>query len=258
MAPGSPLCEQQRMPAFFKVMVGDFQKRVKIPTEFIRRIRRKLPSKTIFSGKSKDDFFFQNGWSKFVEDYSLEIGDFVVFQSDDKLNFDVTVLGHNQCEKKVTNTKKIPPKAKNTKQRTAKPSSPLCNCKYIPENGRLVFDAESCPYKLTNPHFVFLLIPFFLGRIRIPKTFGRESGLWPGFGNRASMTDPRGRSWPVSLGLLCKTTGRGGFATGWSKVVEENGLAGGDVCVFEVTRAGGPRKPSLVSLHIPRQGGLMK
>ncbi|KAG9440780.1 hypothetical protein H6P81_020945 [Aristolochia fimbriata] len=144
-----------RLPSFFKVMVGDFNKRVKIPTEFIKHMNgRKLPSKSILRRsdhkswevevkKSLGHFFFRTGWSEFVKDNALQVGDFVVFRCDDKLNFDVIILGQDACEKEFTECEELKPEVK--KEEEAEPSIPSpCLCSYIPvtrnENSQVIRD----------------------------------------------------------------------------------------------------------------------
>lgn len=46
--------------------------------------------------------FFVNGWQKFVEDNSLEFGDFLIFQHNGDGRFNVKILGKSGCEKSET------------------------------------------------------------------------------------------------------------------------------------------------------------
>ncbi|KAK7831669.1 putative b3 domain-containing protein [Quercus suber] len=50
--------------------------------------------------------FFGDGWPDFVKDNYLEIGDFLVFEYDDKSTFNVKIYGRNGCEKDVRVAKK--------------------------------------------------------------------------------------------------------------------------------------------------------
>ncbi|KAJ8530126.1 hypothetical protein K7X08_036961 [Anisodus acutangulus] len=45
-------------------------------------------------------FYFEYGWEKFIEDNTLEIGDFLVFDYDGNVVFDFKLFGKNGCEKK--------------------------------------------------------------------------------------------------------------------------------------------------------------
>ena len=43
--------------------------------------------------------YFGEGWAKFVEDNSIEDGDFLFFQYNDNKAFDVKIIGKNECDK---------------------------------------------------------------------------------------------------------------------------------------------------------------
>ncbi|PHU10527.1 hypothetical protein BC332_22387 [Capsicum chinense] len=50
--------------------------------------------------KTGRDFYFEYKWEKFIEDNSLELGDFLVFDFDGNKTFYTKLLGKNGCEKK--------------------------------------------------------------------------------------------------------------------------------------------------------------
>lgn len=45
------------------------------------------------------NLYFQYGWEKFIEDNSVEVGDFLVFDYDGNKMFDFKLLGRTKCEK---------------------------------------------------------------------------------------------------------------------------------------------------------------
>ncbi|XP_014754866.1 B3 domain-containing protein Os03g0120900 isoform X3 [Brachypodium distachyon] len=107
---------------FFKVLVGDFARRLEIPRDFLCHIpdvggRRSDTSvassaqvmlkhskwKTWPVELEKVDrrVFMTTGWSRFVEDNSLREYEFLLFRYDMDLHFMVSVFGRNACEKAI-------------------------------------------------------------------------------------------------------------------------------------------------------------
>ncbi|KAK6805527.1 hypothetical protein RDI58_003312 [Solanum bulbocastanum] len=86
-------------------------KRLKIPTCFTYYKNEKLPKKIylrdrfgnmwpIGVNKIGGNFYFQYGWEKFIEDNTIEVGDFLIFDYDGNRIFDFKLLGRTKCEKK--------------------------------------------------------------------------------------------------------------------------------------------------------------
>ncbi|KAL3350359.1 hypothetical protein AABB24_023042 [Solanum stoloniferum] len=86
-------------------------KRLKIPTCFTYYKNEKLPKKiylrdrfgnmwSIGVNKIGGNFYFQYGWEKFIEDNTVEVGDFLIFDYDGNRIFDFKLLGRTKCEKK--------------------------------------------------------------------------------------------------------------------------------------------------------------
>lgn len=96
---------------FFKVFLPDHSsQQLKLPSAFVKRLNGNLPPRSILvcSGKrtwsvdvekAGNALSFQNGWSDFVEDCSLEPGDFVVFSYNGAAKFNVKIYGKSGCEK---------------------------------------------------------------------------------------------------------------------------------------------------------------
>ncbi|PHT64394.1 hypothetical protein T459_31745 [Capsicum annuum] len=97
---------------FFKVFNPETSaKRLKILTSFTNSKNGKLPRKVFLRDrfdnmwpmgvtKTGRDFYFEYKWEKFIEDNSLELGDFLVFDFDGNRTFYTKLLGKNGCEKK--------------------------------------------------------------------------------------------------------------------------------------------------------------
>ncbi|XP_077233559.1 putative B3 domain-containing protein Os03g0621600 isoform X2 [Tasmannia lanceolata] len=99
-----------RRASFFKVMIGDFTQKLRIPPAFVRHFNGKLLNKSILKNPTGkfwhvkverigNDLFFQEGWQNFVKDNSLQTGDFLVLEYDGNSEFDVLIFGKSGCEK---------------------------------------------------------------------------------------------------------------------------------------------------------------
>ncbi|XP_077233164.1 B3 domain-containing protein Os01g0723500-like isoform X2 [Tasmannia lanceolata] len=99
-----------RRASFFKVLIGDFTTKLRIPPAFVRRFNGKLLNKSILKNPTGkfwhvkverigNDLFFQEGWQNFVKDNSLQTGDFLVLEYDGNSEFDVLIFGKSGCEK---------------------------------------------------------------------------------------------------------------------------------------------------------------
>ncbi|XP_039011601.1 putative B3 domain-containing protein Os03g0621600 [Hibiscus syriacus] len=102
------------MPGFFKVLVGDFSKRLRIPPAFAKFFdRTPLPHKIKLQDSEENcwqvnlvrinnKLLFKNGWEAFVKDNLLEVGDFVFFSYVRISLFTITVFQNDGCVKDVT------------------------------------------------------------------------------------------------------------------------------------------------------------
>lgn len=101
------------LPRFFQPFLPQHcSQNLRIPDAFVDRITGKVPSRVIIKNhvgklwpvevvQTEDGFYFQGGWSKFVFDNSLQIGEFLVFKYNGHHVFEVLVLGINGCVKEV-------------------------------------------------------------------------------------------------------------------------------------------------------------
>ncbi|XP_020098318.1 B3 domain-containing protein Os01g0723500-like [Ananas comosus] len=111
---------ETRKPHFFKVLLGDFAQRLKIPPNFLKHIsteasrttnNSKEASKTailegpsgskwhVELGKTAKGTFLTNGWPKFVKDHSMKEYEFLVFRYDGSMHFTVIVFDKTACER---------------------------------------------------------------------------------------------------------------------------------------------------------------
>ncbi|KAJ4967335.1 hypothetical protein NE237_019184 [Protea cynaroides] len=114
---GKKLTHQSRKPSFFKVLLGGFEKRLRIPPEFIKHVHEELPGKfylrspngtwwRVKGKKIRDGWFFRKGWDHFVTYHSLKVGEFLVFYYKGNSKFSVTIYDRSGCEKEIPLAKK--------------------------------------------------------------------------------------------------------------------------------------------------------
>uniref|UniRef100_A0A0E0JNF8 TF-B3 domain-containing protein n=1 Tax=Oryza punctata TaxID=4537 RepID=A0A0E0JNF8_ORYPU len=116
----SPWASGERRPHFFKVLVGDFKQRLKIPPNFCKHIpweeSRKAKSLKeasmaatlegpsgrtwlVVIRRTAEGTFFTSGWPKFVQDQALRDLEFVVFRYDGNTRFTAMVFDRTACER---------------------------------------------------------------------------------------------------------------------------------------------------------------
>ncbi|KAK2978379.1 hypothetical protein RJ640_016481 [Escallonia rubra] len=107
----SEMNSQEKILVFFKFFLPEHSsQRMEIPLAFTLHMRGVLPDKAMLRDRYKNlwpvevakignNFFFQDGWRKFLEDNCVEEGDFLVFQYDGGCFFDFKLLGATACEK---------------------------------------------------------------------------------------------------------------------------------------------------------------
>ncbi|XP_037414005.1 B3 domain-containing protein Os03g0120900-like isoform X3 [Triticum dicoccoides] len=111
--------DEEGRPRFFKVLVGDFARRLEIPRDFlgyipevglrgsnispVQAMLKRPEGKTWVVELEKVDrcVFLTTGWPKFVVDNSLREYEFLLFRHDKKMDFMVSIFGRNACEKAV-------------------------------------------------------------------------------------------------------------------------------------------------------------
>ncbi|XP_059639691.1 putative B3 domain-containing protein Os03g0621600 [Cornus florida] len=111
--PRKKLSLSDKCPQFFKVFLPErSSQRLQIPPAFVEHFNGVLPSKSIIRSHARRSWrvevrevdknvYFGKGWHEFVEDNSLEFGDFLVFCYGGDSIFFVKVYGINGCQKEV-------------------------------------------------------------------------------------------------------------------------------------------------------------
>ncbi|KAI3968337.1 hypothetical protein MKW92_052326 [Papaver armeniacum] len=97
-------------PSFFKVMSGDFAKKLKIPVNFIEKFNGVIPYDSILRSplgcwnvkvreEENGSLTFRKGWPDFVESHYLRHEDFVTVKYIGNSQFSVKLYDKNGCEK---------------------------------------------------------------------------------------------------------------------------------------------------------------
>ncbi|KAJ4951224.1 hypothetical protein NE237_028056 [Protea cynaroides] len=103
----------EKRPHFFKVFLPGFSSEyLKIPIAFFKHLKDRASHVVSLMGPSGktwqvrlvwniDGWFFQDGWSVFVSDHSIEVGDVIVFRYDGESQFSLRIFDRSACEKKA-------------------------------------------------------------------------------------------------------------------------------------------------------------
>ncbi|MCL7047527.1 hypothetical protein MKW94_029150 [Papaver nudicaule] len=97
-------------PSFYKVMMGDFERKLKIPVNFIGNFDGMIPYDSVLRSpigcwnvkvREEEDgsLSFRKGWPEFVEAHYLGHEDFVTMKYLGNSQFAVKLYGKNGCEK---------------------------------------------------------------------------------------------------------------------------------------------------------------
>ncbi|XP_078151451.1 uncharacterized protein LOC144546777 [Carex rostrata] len=108
-------------PHFFRVLVGDFTQRMKIPPNFVKNLQEDMTTKASSSSdaptmtasiegptgrtwyaeieKTTTGVFFTRGWSKFVQNHSLKEHELLIFRYNGCMSFTVLIFDKTACEK---------------------------------------------------------------------------------------------------------------------------------------------------------------
>ncbi|KAI8027957.1 putative B3 domain-containing protein [Camellia lanceoleosa] len=99
---------------FFKVYLPPPKgpERLPIPSAFVKHVKGAIPDKAFLRNchgklwpvvvtKVGNQLCFKDGWVKFVEDNSVEVGNFLVFDFDGNYVFDFKLFGSTECEIKM-------------------------------------------------------------------------------------------------------------------------------------------------------------
>ncbi|XP_077219133.1 B3 domain-containing protein Os01g0723500-like isoform X2 [Tasmannia lanceolata] len=131
----------ERKPHFFKVLLGDFSHRLRIPPAFMKHISKEASSKrtAILEGptskvwhvelrKRTNGTYLQDGWKEFAKAHSLMVSEFLVFRYDGNMRFSVQIFDKTACEREdifTSDSFQEPTFFHGTKKQGRSPKKPL-------------------------------------------------------------------------------------------------------------------------------------
>ncbi|XP_059639690.1 putative B3 domain-containing protein Os03g0621600 [Cornus florida] len=254
--PAKKFSFSDKSPQFFKVYIPEqSSQRLRIPPAFLKHFDGVLPSKSIIRShasrswrvevrKVDNNLYFEKGWHEFVEDNSLEFGDFLVFCYGGDSIFFVKVFGKNGCHKELQkinrtshrrgfmavqeNDKSLKPPGKSL---SSYPSFQVVMQKAYVDKSFLIPSIRNqntymqhLPIVIwcTNKHASKLITHIPLSFVMSYIKKGRQDAIL-----RVSA-----KSWDVKLIRLMNGVYR--IGRGWRAFCKDNTLQVGDVCVFEL------------------------
>ncbi|XP_017974378.1 PREDICTED: B3 domain-containing transcription factor VRN1 isoform X5 [Theobroma cacao] len=274
---------KSKKPHFFKVLLRDAIEhgKLKIPAQFVKKYGSEIPSPIFLmvpSGavwqveltKSNAEIWMQGGWRQFVEHFSLQLQDFVVFRYEGNGLFNIIIFdkGASEIQYPINSSQAgnlnftgesqglaseedgdtsveilddMPP----SKKRREK--SPLqCNegddnsveiCRkmriYSNTNRTESKEVEDSYQSLVfmQVHFPALTTNLQLKNLKNPKLLPFGFAKRYMPGTRMVILQVAGRSWHVKLKSY---PSRSFLTSGWSLFAKENALQANDICVFEL------------------------
>ncbi|XP_059638499.1 putative B3 domain-containing protein At5g66980 [Cornus florida] len=231
---------------------------MQIPPAFLKHFDGVLPSKSIIRSHASrswpvemrevdNNLYFEKGWHEFVEDSSLEFGDFLVFCYGGDSIFFVQAYGKNGCHKEVCiptrkksiafvqkNQKKEPMKEEqlmvedNGKQQKTSRTSRGRGLLTVQENDK----ALKPPGKFVSsyPSFEVVIMSAYLENryMHVPTRFVKS---YMKQGRRDVILRVSAKSWDVKFISYMNSHK---FSKGWGEFCKDNTLQVGDSCVFEL------------------------
>ncbi|XP_048431331.1 B3 domain-containing transcription factor VRN1-like [Pyrus x bretschneideri] len=281
MDPRQRLSFSPTTPHFFKIIPVETSRyrKLRIPKKFVNNygenlsnpVHFKLPSGAeweIEVTRRGGEVWFDKGWPKFSEFYSLGYGDCLIFRYEWNSKFHVCIFDRSATEieyplplpgmeetdedddESVEILEDFPPCPK-TRQKSPLSSPPPRKRKRIStsigstskkletkstlwmkpltENEKAIALQRAIDFKSENAHFKVAMQPSYIfSQLVLPSEFAKKYLTQHPTGS-AILRVPDGRTWNVKFKYDNK---RARFLLGWPAFVEDNNLKIGDVCVF--------------------------
>uniref|UniRef100_M8CP43 B3 domain-containing protein n=1 Tax=Aegilops tauschii TaxID=37682 RepID=M8CP43_AEGTA len=266
----SPLASAERRPHFFKVLIGDFKKRLKIPPKFCKHIPWEASRKAkglkeasmaatlegpsgrtwqVVIRRTAEGTFFTAGWAKFVQDQALRELEFLVFRHDGGTSFAAMVFDKSACEREdLLLAGDAPrPRRKRGRPRTASRAvDDSAGMELVPYQLPQVACSDRMPeLDKSNDAMAMCSVqhnacnglagsagpPSPMKAERFPTGFSRQH--LPREKTEMVLRDPDGKAWAA---LYIPST-RDRLSRGWCAFARGNCLEEGDCCVFELAGA---------------------
>ncbi|KAL7606043.1 hypothetical protein Lser_V15G20494 [Lactuca serriola] len=232
------ILNSEQCPQFFKFyMPAHCSTQLRIPPAFLKYFGDSLPFKfnlitcsrnswKVDMNKIDDDVYFKSGWEKFVQDNSLEFGDFLIFYYNGGSDFFVSISGKNNCLKENNNNTESENQSTPIQETETETNTTTGNEQI--EDSNFSFDIKIQPCYLRNQY------------MNLPRVF--YEGVKEEYRSMAKLQH-LGRTWDVKVVDCCD---RIRFTDGWRVFAMENCLGVGDVCCFKLVDV----KPEFYSLDV--------
>ncbi|TQE04932.1 hypothetical protein C1H46_009403 [Malus baccata] len=246
----------RKKQSFFKVLLGDFSKHLRIPHAFLKNLSGLSLGKCALKGPSGKRwiveleerenglFFYAAGWQDFVKDHLLQVGDFLVFYYYGESKFKVKIYDKSACEKDV-------------EEADRKNSNPVSLENYKGNQARVkeeIVESEAENYDTDSENKATIANRRSGNAMSgkrpttgyvIPKKLAISEGL-VSMGT-VMLRNESGRSWCAKVILRPKSSfHRMELTTGWAEFCKANQISVGDTVIFEFV------KQSLIQIHVFR------
>ncbi|KAL6993682.1 hypothetical protein U1Q18_011794 [Sarracenia purpurea var. burkii] len=232
-------------PSFFKVLIGDFATKLRIPPAFLASFEGEFPATATIktnNGESwpvkieqieKNHFFAHRGWQNVVKDCQLDVGDFLVFRLIPDWVFEITIYAPSGCEKEQkpaikTESSVAPTISEQNKENPSTATTTRSLSKDTP--ARAYSNNRSSREVDEHPCFLVVFKEYNRYYMTVPKAFAIETGILSKKGGVVLRND-EGKVWGVDM--CVRSNGRIDMGAGWTVFRAENKISNGDTCLFE-------------------------
>ncbi|XP_026398704.1 putative B3 domain-containing protein At5g66980 [Papaver somniferum] len=249
----------QKNHHFFQVFTPDKSSHhLKLPAAFINKLDEDLPKKgtlrdstdklwSVKVVKSGNDYFFQNGWEDFVNHYTLQYGNFLMFNYHGNSRFHVSVFDYTtQCEREDTTIDyvigngnpslgedacelEVPESLRKSLGDSSENSS---------ENYEVIANSYDDPEK---PRFTTTVNERSPYAVHIPKQLVIDHALE--LKTDMTIRVQSGKKWPVEV-YFEESAKRYIICRGWHDFKTDNNMKHGEKCILEFKKGRGGRRTS--------------
>ncbi|CDP02443.1 unnamed protein product [Coffea canephora] len=241
-------------PSFFKVLVPGFYSKLSMPPLFWKTFEHLLAESALLQIKSGEtwsvkierigeQYFFTDGWPKFVKDHGLKMGEFLVFwlvlgKNNSTTIFEVAMYGTTGCDKDLNPSAPIhdprhflpqlvdQPNPEINRNPLTQPSKSAVQGSRKRKSKKIRYDKGSLD---AGKYYTKVLANYHRYRMNVKMPFAKKHGLVNK--SEVMLQNTNGASWRVELRLydndmlyMCK---------GWTDFLENNALELGQEYAFE-------------------------
>lgn len=251
------LPDSNESPKFFKIYIPKFSsERLLIPQPFTKEFNGNIPKKAVLKNvagrlwhveleEDGDRLLIHNGWQNFVNDNSVQNGDFLVFAYSQSCSFDVMLYDNDGCEKDASFVENaIPCMEVKDEDESEEDEQTYSQCTPAHKGRGLrsvkkprgslgvrrskLRSAESKVVAQKNPYFIALIGKTSHKYVNIPKKIVVENGIK--IGHETKLRDENEKLWPIRVHFRKDDRI---YMSGLLHFMEKKNLRLRDKCVFE-------------------------